>query len=94
MASKRHRKVPRTADRPQKDRAVTARKVEMERLEVKEAEMEAKVLGAPHTVVVVCPTCKQRSEFEVRNGVPVAPCPVCGTRLSLRQPGVPQVVNR
>lgn len=66
----------------------------MDMQEVKEAEMEAKVLGTPRTIAVVCPTCKQRSEFEARNGVPVAMCPTCGSRIALRQTGSPQVVSR
>jgi len=66
----------------------------MEMQQVKEAEMEAKVLDTAQTVAVVCPSCKQRSEFEVRNGVPIAACPFCGTRLSLRPAGSPQVVSR
>lgn len=66
----------------------------MELEEVKEAEMEARVLETARTVAVVCPRCKQRSLFEVSSGVPVVPCPNCGERLTLRQGSNPQVVNR
>ena len=83
------------ADRPRKDRVFTARKAQMELEQVKEAEMEARVLGmGTRTVDVVCPHCKQRSQFELRSGVPVAQCPVCGMRLPLNQPANPQVVSR
>lgn len=56
--------------------------------------MEARTLGQTRRVTVVCPNCKQRSEFDPSNGVPIAECPNCGQRLVLRQAGNPQVVSR
>jgi hypothetical protein len=81
-------------EQPRKDRVFTARKVQMELQKAKEAEMETQVLDTPRTVVVVCPTCKQRTAFAVGSGVPVHICPNDGTRLSGARPGQPQVVNR
>jgi DNA-directed RNA polymerase subunit RPC12/RpoP len=95
MASKRRRKVPvRLDDRPKKDRLSTAHKMQLEQRQVQEAEMEARTLGQTRRVAVVCANCKQRSEFEINNGVPIAECPNCGQRVALRQPGNPQVVSR
>jgi len=56
--------------------------------------MEARTLGSVRRVSVVCQTCHTRTEFELGNGVPVASCPKCGSRLALRSPGLPQVVSR
>ena len=95
MASKRRRKVPvRLSDRPKKDRLSTAHKKQMTEQQAKEADMEARTLGQTRRMAVVCPNCKQRTEFEITNGVPIAECPNCGQRVALRQPGNPQVVSR
>jgi len=93
MASKRHRRVPQES-RPKRDRFYSARKAELEEMTAKEADMEARTLGSVRRVAVVCPQCRQRSEFDLGSRVPLAMCPKCGSRLDIRPSGVPQVVNR
>ena len=95
MASKRHRRPPTgQTPKPRKDRVVAARKAELLEMTAKEAEMEARTLGAVRRVAVVCANCQTRSEFPLDNRVPVAMCPQCGQRLPLRADGGPHVVSR
>lgn len=95
MASKRRRHIPSpTTDRPRKDRVAVAKKMQIEEMNAKEADMEARNLESLRRVVVVCRACHQRNEFELANRVPVESCGNCGARLSLQTPASPQVVSR
>jgi uncharacterized paraquat-inducible protein A len=68
--------------------------IELEHIREADAEMRY-VLGRPQAVSVVCHVCQTSTRFELGNGVPVAPCPRCGTKLTLRTVGrFPEVTSR
>ena len=95
MASHRHRRPSGDGQTKQvKDRVYAARKADIEQMIAKEADIEARTLASTRKIVVMCAHCLSKSEHDLGDGVPVAPCPVCGQRLTLRPTGGPHVVTR